>query len=46
MNGGGYFQARYDGQCAKCREEIQEGDWVKYGEDGKVICKPCAEDEE
>ena len=46
MSGSEFFQAKYDGLCAKCFGPIYEGDWVKYGEDRKVICKPCGEEEE
>lgn len=45
MSGAGYFKAKYAGDCPKCRAPIYVGEWVKFGEDEKVICKPCAEDE-
>lgn len=43
-----WFRLRFKTTCAKCRDELEEGDWAAYSkeEPDQLVCKPCGKEEE
>lgn len=36
------FIARYDGHCAECHDDIEEGDLITYSDDDETVHEGCA----
>ena len=45
MSAGGWFDARFESECAGCATTIFEGDRARYVDD-EVVCEACGEDED